>query len=618
MELKDYLTIARRRWLLITLVTLGSIAVAIIFTLRATPMYESTTRLFISTSQAEDGAAYQGGLFSQQRVKSYADLLTGDEIARRVVESLGLNEKPRELSERITAQALPETVILKITVTDTAPKRAQRITAELAEQFVGYVQEIETLAGQETAPVKASIVDKATLSTEPVSPKPVRNVALAAVLGLLLGVGAAVLRETLDTSISSTDALTDATGGAPVLGSIRYDRETPKNPLITTLTSHAPRVEAFRVLRTNMQFINVDGAKKVFVISSAVPGEGKSTTACNLALALAQAGESVLLLEADLRRPRAAEYLKVEASVGVTSVLTGRIPFEAALQSAGAGLTFIAAGPIPPNPAELLQSEAMRKLIAEASQRFDTVLIDAPPLLPVTDAALLASQSDGAILVTRHGKTTHDEVVGATERIRSVDARLLGSIVNMTPPAKRGGYGYGYGYGYAPEQARGRKARKAKKARKAAQHTQGVHPVKPGKLGRGRRGDSRPVGGRPGDGAGHDETGAGAQASREPAAAVEQREQTAPPVSDEPIQSRVAAERDEREQAEQGQSEQGNPEHGQSDHEQTAQGHSEHGHTERAVESHDAAQPADQPHPHKAADRNGDQRSSTVHWYKGD
>lgn len=457
MELKDYLRIARQRWLLIALVTLGAIAVATLLTLRATPQYESSTRLFISTSQSESDQAFQGGVFSQQRVKSYADLLTGEEISRRVVDSLNLQMKPRELASRIQAVATPETVVLKITVTDTNSERAQAITKEVAKQFVTYVDELETPSGEKTAPVKASIVDQATLPDGPVSPQPLRNLALATILGLLLGAGGAVLRETLDTSISTIDDLADATDNAPLLGSIYFDKDTPNHPLVTALNSHAPRVEAFRVLRTNMQFINVDASSKVFVITSSLPGEGKSTTICNLAITLAQSGEKVLLMEADLRRPKAAEYMKLEGTVGVTTVLTGRVEAQDAIQIGPAGLELIAAGSTPPNPAELLQSTAMKNLIAHLRTQYDIILIDAPPLLPVTDAAILAAESDGAILVTRHGKTTRAQVEGAVGRLDSVGARLLGTVVNMAPAGKRSGYGYGYGYGYAPEVGRSKK-----------------------------------------------------------------------------------------------------------------------------------------------------------------
>ena len=464
MELKDYLRIARRRWMTMVIAILLVIGATAVLTLRATPQYASTARLFISTPESGSDQAYSGGLFSQARVTSYADLLTGEEISRRVVDRLNLDEAPRDLAEQITAEARPETVVLSITVTDSGPERAQLLTQTISEEFVRYVKELETPDGQTTAPVKASIVDRATSPDAPVSPRPVRNFALALALGLLLGAGVAVLRDTLDTSISTPDELSDATKGAPLLGSINFDKDAPARPLITDLNTHAPRVESFRVLRTNLQFINVDSDSKVFVVTSSVPEEGKSTTVCNLALTLAHANERVVVVEADLRRPKASKYLKLEGAVGVTTILTGRVDINEALQSGPWGLKVIAAGSIPPNPAELLQSAAMKTLLKDLRERFDIVLIDAPPLLPVTDAAILAAESDGAILITRHGKTTRDQVVAAVGRLESVEARLLGTMANWTP-TRRSPYGYGYSYGYAPEVGRLKKQSSSKTTR---------------------------------------------------------------------------------------------------------------------------------------------------------
>jgi receptor protein-tyrosine kinase len=201
-----------------------------------------------------------------------------------------------------------------------------------------------------------------------------------------------------------------------------------------------------------LQFIDPDAQHKVFVITSSLPGEGKTTTAVNLALALAEGGEKVVLVEGDLRRPKVAEYLRLETAVGLTTVLIGRLSLADATQTtASESLAVLTSGATPPNPAELLKSSSMSSLIASLRSEYDIVLIDAPPLLPVTDGALLAAQADGALLVVRHGKTTADQVTLAVERLEAVDATPVGIIFNMTPAKGGGGYGYGYGYGYAPD-----------------------------------------------------------------------------------------------------------------------------------------------------------------------
>ncbi|QIK75252.1 CpsD/CapB family tyrosine-protein kinase [Nocardioides piscis] len=204
------------------------------------------------------------------------------------------------------------------------------------------------------------------------------------------------------------------------------------------------------MLRTNMQYVEIDEDQKVIVMTSALPGEGKSTTAINLALSMALADRSVALVEADLRRPRLAPKLDLDGAVGTTSVLLGKVSLDDALQPYGdSGLQVLLCGPVPPNPSELLQSHAMETLLSDLRARFDLVILDAPPLLPVTDAALLANQADGAVVVVRHKKTTKDQLTHALERLEAVGSKALGIVVNRSPASSSsGGYGYGYGYGY--------------------------------------------------------------------------------------------------------------------------------------------------------------------------
>jgi capsular exopolysaccharide synthesis family protein len=454
MDLQQYLRIVRRRWVLILVCLLLSVAAASIVTLRMTPLYDSTARLFVSTPQAEGSDAYQGGLFSEQRVQSYADLIIGERIAQRVIDRLDLEVEPSELTEQMSSSVAPETVIFEITVVDPNPRRAQQIAATAADEFTALVTELEEVPGQRRSPIKATVVDEPDIAATPVSPQPLRNVALAAALGLLLGIGIAVLREMLDTTIKTPEDLSELTTTS-MLGTIRYDSGAARRPLVTELDTHAPRLEAFRVLRTNLQFVDVDRTAKTFVVTSSLPEEGKTTTATNLAITLAQAGQRVVLVEGDLRRPKLSDYLRLEPAVGVTTVLIGRLEIDQAIQVWGDnGLSVLTGGAIPPNPAELLQSQSMAELLADLRRRFDVIIVDAPPLLPVTDAALLTAQADGALLVVRHGKTTRDQVQQSTERVAAVGGRLLGSVLNMAPD--KGPDAYSYGYGYAPQKGRRR------------------------------------------------------------------------------------------------------------------------------------------------------------------
>ena len=457
MELRDYLRIARRRWLLIAGVVAACVALAALITTQMTPIYASTARVFISTTPSGDsGEAYAGGMFAEQRVGSYADVLGGLQLSERVIQELDLDMSPAALSEKIEASVVPETVVLKVTVSDPDPQQAQRINAELVTQLRAFVSELETPPGKNNPLLKATVVDPPRLPSAPVSPQPLRNLALGLVLGLLLGLGLAVLRELLDNSVKAVRDV-PALAEVPILAHLAFDPAVQKQPLISNLPSHAPRAEAYRILRTNFSFIDVDHASKAFVVTSALPGEGKSTIAINAAIAMAEAGQRVLLLDADLRRPQVETVLRLAGGVGLTTLLVGSASVDEVLQvHAESGLHVIAAGSVPPNPAELLQSRTMHEVLDDLRSRYDVIVIDAPPLLPVTDAAVLASITDGAVLVVRHGKTTRDQLTQAVARLESVESAPLGVILNMVPvkSGKRygyGGYGYGYGYGYGPD-----------------------------------------------------------------------------------------------------------------------------------------------------------------------
>ena len=232
---------------------------------------------------------------------SYADLVTSRALADQVSGTLGDGSDPDELMKAVSASVVPETVILEITAVDMDPARARDIAQAYGEELAALVKELETPEGRSMAPIRATIVDDAVETSSPISPQPLRNLALAGVLGLLLGIGLAVARELLDTSLSTSDDIADVTD-APILGNIATDDAANLAP-VDVLRSATPWAEAFRVLRTNMQYVEVDAEQKVIVMTSSLPGEGKSTTAINLALTTAMAGQRVVLVEADLRRP---------------------------------------------------------------------------------------------------------------------------------------------------------------------------------------------------------------------------------------------------------------------------------------------------------------------------
>lgn len=447
MELRDYVRLLRKQWRLIVLCVLLSAAAAAAVTLRATPLYSSGVTFFVSTPGGDTNAAYTGGLFSQQRVRSYADIVAGPATAQAVAEALP-GVEASEVVDGVTASVIPETVLLEATVTNASPARAQQIAQGLAASFPGVIAALERPTGGGASPIKVSVVERPDLPTEPVSPRPARNLALALLLGLLLGVGVAVLREALDNTLKNPDDIRDATGSA-TLGAITYDPQTAKRPLIVSDSPRSVRSEAFRQLRTNLQFVQVDGPLRSLVLTSSVPKEGKSTTACNLAITMAQTGMRICLVEGDLRRPRVADYLGLEGSAGLTDVLIGRARLDDVLQPWGGGtLEVLPSGPIPPNPSELLSSRGMAELMGSLEERFDLVLVDAPPLLPVTDAAILSTLADGAVLCARVGRTRRDQLAQAATSLRAVDAKILGAVLTMVPTRGPDAYqSYGTGYG---------------------------------------------------------------------------------------------------------------------------------------------------------------------------
>jgi succinoglycan biosynthesis transport protein ExoP len=453
MDLRDYFRLIRRRWRLITALTLVGLGAATAVTLTATPIYTANAQLFVSAQEGADSgvsAAYTGGLLGQQRVKSYVSILSSVRTAELVKTDLGLNRSASAIAGAISASAPLDTVLINVSVKDPDPAVAARIANSVGRTFPTLVDQIEAPGVGGRSPVKVTMVQEATAPGAPTSPRRTLNLALGLLVGLALGLGSAVLRETLDTSVSTTDALRNATG-APALGTIPFTGEVKKTPLIVATSPGSPMAEAFRQLRTNLQFVDIDHPVRSVVISSSVAAEGKSTTCCNLAIALSEAGLRVILVEGDLRRPRVAEYFGVEGALGLTTVLLGRATVDVALQPWGTTglLEVLANGPLPPNPSELLGSKGMQDLLAELEERADIVLIDAPPLLPVTDAAVLGALTSGVVLVVRAGATRREQVEKSVETLRAAGGLLLGGILNMVSTKGSDGYGYGYGYGYA-------------------------------------------------------------------------------------------------------------------------------------------------------------------------
>jgi polysaccharide biosynthesis transport protein len=430
----DYLRLLRARWTTLALLaSLGLLAAAAAARLQ-TPVYEASSQVFVSAGSGSDlGQLSQGGSFVQQRVKSYTDLVGSPALLQPVIDQLGLATTPADLAHAVHASSPLDTVLVDITVRDASPLRARDLADAVALQFPRLVARLESQGGRATSPVSVSLTRAAVTPQHPVSPRTALDLVLGLLVGLGLGVGTAVLRESLDTTVTDRSEIAGLTG-APVLGSVPDDPLGAAAPLITS-DGFSPRAEAYRQVRTNIRFLSVDRRLGSLVVTGSVPGEGKTTTAANLAIALAQGGEPVLLVDADLRRPAVADLFGLPGGVGLTSVLIGDVPLESAvhLWRHDLPLEVLTAGPVPPNPSELLSSERMGELIRAYVAAGRTVIVDSPPLLPVTDAAVLARVTDGALLVVRTASTRADQVAAAAESLRTVGAGLLGVVLTRTP-----------------------------------------------------------------------------------------------------------------------------------------------------------------------------------------
>lgn len=447
MSLQNFVRILRLRWMTVCVVVILAVLAAIALTVTTTPLYKSSTRLFVSTyagSSLMD--TYQGNLLSQERVRSYTILLTGEALAQRTVSALHLDMSPQALRREVSARSKMGTVLIDVDVLDPSPARARDIANTLSDEFVKMVRELETPGDGSLPDTRVVIEQPAVIANSPTVPNLPRNLALGLFAGILLGIAAALGRDLIDNTVKRHEDLEGITGVA-VVGDIPMDKERRATPAIAFGTENSQISESFRKLRTNLSFLSVDNPPRVIVVTSSIPNEGKSITAVNIALALVEVEMNVLLIDGDMRRSVAHKHLNVDGAVGLSTVLSGAVSLSDALQDTQfSGLTVLAAGATPPNPSELLASHAAKNLLEELRGKFDYVIVDTCPLLAVTDAALLAANSDGALLLGRYGQTRRDQLRNAVDALQNVGATLLGTVFTMTPPRDRSSYGGAYYY----------------------------------------------------------------------------------------------------------------------------------------------------------------------------
>jgi succinoglycan biosynthesis transport protein ExoP len=447
-ELSDYLEILRRRWFGVLIIILTTLALASAVTLALPKKYTATTRLFIAVTSESLTDLSQVSNFAEKQMASYAEVATSPRVLIPVIDQLGLRTTPTELAESVEATVPVGTVILEIAATDRDPARAALIANAVGQELAKATAELSPQRQDGTKAVQANPIAEAQVPDKASSPKILVNLGVGLIFGLMLGLGIAVLRHILDTKVRNENdvhVLTDS----PILGVVAYDQDVSSHPMILRDQPLAAPSEAVRRLRTNLQFIDLANRPRSIVISSSIPAEGKSTIALNLALSLADSGSRVILIDADLRRPSIAEYVGIEGGVGLTTVLIGRAQVEDVVQPLGkTSLDLLPAGQIPPNPSELLGSVAMADLLEQLSGSYDMVLLDSPPLLPVTDAVVLSNLAGGALVVVGADRIHRPQLQQSLESLETAGAHLFGIVMNKIALREAAAYAYGYGSEY--------------------------------------------------------------------------------------------------------------------------------------------------------------------------
>jgi len=510
-------------WLLIASLVLAGAAAYLVSNSLA-KVYESTVTLLVGQSSTSSTPNYNDLLASQRISQTYADLATTGTILGQVIAQENLGVTVDEFRNRVTADAPANSTLVTVKVQDGNPARAARLANAIGAQLIAasdavygknsqvqdfiagqisaaQVQitdtqaEIDRLTGLpaltadqtlqlqalqgRVASLRASyaalvslpgsganavtVVDPATAPGAPSSPRVLLNTLLAAVVGLLLALGIAFTMEYLDDTLKSSEDVEAATG-LPTLGTVlkmKGDKGRSQiYRLATLLYPRGPAAEAYRTLRTNLEFAAVDEPVHTLLVTSSIPAEGKTTTSGNLAVAFAQAGRTVILLDGDLRKPGIHRLFDLPNTSGLTSLLrSDDVSLDDVAQATEEEhLRVVTTGPLPPNPAELLGSRRMQAILERLAAAADLVIVDSPPLQAVTDAAILASVTDGTLLVIDAGRTRRDAAGRGREALAKSGARVLGAALNRISHRGQGDYSYYDYYGGYGAEAKAKKS----------------------------------------------------------------------------------------------------------------------------------------------------------------
>ncbi|SIR69083.1 polysaccharide biosynthesis tyrosine autokinase [Williamsia sterculiae] len=427
MEIREYLAIFRAKWWVVVAALVVGLVAGYLYALFADTSYKSCSQVFVTTDGGSSvGEAYQNNLFSQERVNSYARVATSEQVSQRVVDQLHLQVSPSTVQGRITATPVEKTVLLDICTSDSSAASAQALTGAVTAQTVQVVRELETPSRGGNPAAGATVVDDASGGVES-GASALKFGLLGAVAGLLIGIALALALGLLNRRIGDRAKVDEITRGG-VIASVPADPQRPETR-VTDLGSGAPIAESVRTLRNNLHFLGKDTEPRVIVVTSPDADTGRSTLAIDLAAVIAESGASVALVDGDLRGGSLSRTLQVGERRGLSDVLAGNSTVPTVVQNGTVdGVAVVVSGKLPPNPGELLAFTRAQAVIDDLRGRFDYVVVDTPPVLSYGDAAVLAALGDGALVLTRIGRTSRDALRRTIRSLEQVGATILGNV----------------------------------------------------------------------------------------------------------------------------------------------------------------------------------------------
>lgn len=443
MSLSDYLRAIGRNWIAIVLLTVLGGAAGFAFAAATPDTYRSTSSVLVTSDQGTSTSELvQGSTYVQNLVSTYVILATSEIVLQPVIDELDLDTTVRSLATTVSASSPLNSVIIDVSAVSRDPGVAQEIAAAVTASLTSVVEnEVspQTETGEPT--VRLTTIQSATLPVFPIAPNTRLYTLLGALAGLAGGVILAIVRSLAWHTIRTPEDIAEITA-SPVVGEVvdtKRDATLPRAILVDPLGIEA---ESLRSLAANLNFLKVGEKLRSFVVTSASPGESKSSIVTALGVTLAESSKRVLLVDADLRHPSLASLTHLEGSVGLTNVLIGDVELADAVQPwAIRGLDVLTAGSVPPNPGQLLASEAMRRFLESAQDEYDVILVDSAPVLSVSDATWLGHMTDGAFVVTRFERTTSRALRRVVEAMGAATVPVLGLVITRMPRRVRTRYG---------------------------------------------------------------------------------------------------------------------------------------------------------------------------------